>query len=632
MRRWVIGLKGDINPLLSKFYTIKDANKQSGGLASQEQVQSWWKEASQQRAAVGEPDWLGWRPERHGPQNLRDYLLSEGVPERALAKDGRDRLEPDLEAHVHQWALGLAREGYSTHDIAKLSGGLMSQTTVHRLSQRVPLRRPAVEVPAGATEWRRAESGGPRTWKDYMLGEGVPEDAFTMDRRGYLVVPEIRESLRLWVIGLGREVDESRRGRRYGSNTAAAMSGLGIRPATVRNWWQESSRQRQEAGVPAEVLPEWWWPEHPGDTVREHLVRQGVREDSLAVNGNGVLPKPIREQVWRWVTALGQQVDEATGRRRYSADKVAEMTGLLVGSTVRSWWRKVSQEQPMGVVEHQLKPDPEMEKAFPWRDGADPAGRVYAPFADENGAVHPTVRANADHVRAEGFAHSLKWLKDIARDPDDPRLPVAMANDMERLWSLLEQDVAAEVRRTIKGEDPPFARIKPALLEARHLRDHEKILEGQWGLFLTTRPAETPADQRMSLSNGRILGLYLGAVLENEEEVESFSQTYTRFPDFAMDVPNKNGPLFTMAGEAVTNYTAFANTATRPNTAEPQLDHSVINAEFVAFAVRMPTNKGRWRWQGIVALVALDNAFDPIANPHGMIIANYGDTYLPLLA
>ncbi|WP_009951226.1 hypothetical protein [Saccharopolyspora erythraea] len=58
----------------------------------------------------------------------------------------------------------------------------------------------------------------------------------------------------------------------------------------------------------------------------------------------------------------------------------------------------------------------------------------------------------------------------------------------------------------------------------------------------------------------------------------------------------------------------------------------MINAEFVAFAVRMPTNKGRWRWQGIVALVALDNAFDPIANPHGMIIANYGDTYLPLLA
>lgn len=274
-------------------------------------------------------------------------------------------------------------------------------------------------------------------------------------------------------------------------------------------------------------------------------------------------------------------------------------------------------------------PFPGMDDLFPWRDPANPRERVYEPYADSDGHVHPTVRENVAGIRAE--IKSPKLLNQLSEEPDDPRIPEMPARQRSRLWRLLEEDVAGEVKRLVLGESAP-PRLRVDRLEQYHLKAHEEALLGKWGVFLADvdLPDDQRREQRMSVTNGKILGLYLGAVLENREDRESWSERYPSYPDYSMQVPKFRKPRRWMAAEAVGNSTAFANTGLQSDIENPQYDQSAINAVFVAFRVRMPRKDGSWEWEPIVALVALENAYDLDANPHGMITVDYGDEYLEI--
>jgi hypothetical protein len=250
--------------------------------------------------------------------------------------------------------------------------------------------------------------------------------------------------------------------------------------------------------------------------------------------------------------------------------------------------------------------------------------------------VHPVVRELADRIRAQMMS-GKKVLKAIAADRDDVRLPVMGARRMEGLWPLLEQDVAAEVVRLVRGEKAPVARVVVGRLSGQHVRAHEQEMVGQWGVFLADPLAG--AGQRMSLTNGRILGLYLGAVLKAGPQMQAWEERYQRYPSYAVEARGRDGSDSTMSAEGAANSIAFVNTALEPGIpkfittgqvfAPPALDYSVINAVFQPFAVYLPDKHGGFRWEAIVALIALDNAFDPVTNPHRMIVADYGDAYLP---
>src|ERR1041384_2100916 len=93
-----------------------------------------------------------------------------------------------------------------------------------------------------------------------------------------------------------------------------------------------------------------------------------------------------------------------------------------------------------------------MDSAFPWRSPRDPVNRVYEPFADASGAVHPRIVARADEITAT-MLRQKTVLKAMVRDPDDLRLPGTLSNkQLEALWPLLGQSVAAEIRRLTRGE------------------------------------------------------------------------------------------------------------------------------------------------------------------------------------
>ncbi|MGW5578517.1 hypothetical protein [Micromonospora chokoriensis] len=268
-------------------------------------------------------------------------------------------------------------------------------------------------------------------------------------------------------------------------------------------------------------------------------------------------------------------------------------------------------------IEHKLHPNPSMENALTWRDAVDPMGKVYAPYADDAGRVHPAVVANADSITAK-MSGGKAYLTAIARNPEDARLPQSAARDMTRLWPLLEEDVAAEVRRLVRGDSAP-PRVAPRLMTEQDLLPHERVLEGQWGLAL----AWEPGSARPALTDGRILGLYLGAVLETQEDQDSWGRIYDNFPSYAMELPERRG-LTVMSSDGAANYLSFANTALK----DGKLDQERINAIFLQFVVSLTDKDGKRRPQSVIAMVALDNAFDVETNPNRIVIVDYNEGYL----
>jgi hypothetical protein len=263
--------------------------------------------------------------------------------------------------------------------------------------------------------------------------------------------------------------------------------------------------------------------------------------------------------------------------------------------------------------------------------------RVYGPFADADGRVHPRIVARADEITAVMLRHRAT-LKAMVRDPDDHRLPdTVTSKQLEALWPVLGQSVAAEIRRLTRGEALKSPPVRIARVERKHVPRHEQVLAGQWGLLLAEWPPNRSAGRRPSLLNGRILGVYLGAVLDDPDDRAYWEETYPRFPEYALGLGEGTRYESLMGAEGAANAAVVANTATqlvdRPDGRgqEFAIDEERVNAMFLEFVVRMPLPSGGFKAQIIGAVVALENAFDEKANPYGSVIVGYGDAYLPNL-
>ncbi|MFD1046027.1 hypothetical protein ACFQ1S_10860 [Kibdelosporangium lantanae] len=284
-----------------------------------------------------------------------------------------------------------------------------------------------------------------------------------------------------------------------------------------------------------------------------------------------------------------------------------------------------------------MAPVPALEKAFPWRSACDPMNRVYEPYADTNGRLHPAVVARADEITAT-MLRNKATLKAIARDPDDHRIPDTVTNrQLEAVWPVLEASVSAEIRRLTRGQALKSPPVRIARVEREHVPEHEESLIGQWGLYFTKWPPNRSKARRPSLLNGQILGVYMGAVLDDPEDLLHWEDTYERYPAYALGLGEGTRYESLMGAEGAANAAVFANTATKLVDRrkgwgkEFAIDEDRVNSLFLEFLVRVPLPAGGLRAQVIGAVVALENAFDPKANPHGSVIVSYGDAYLPNL-
>lgn len=263
--------------------------------------------------------------------------------------------------------------------------------------------------------------------------------------------------------------------------------------------------------------------------------------------------------------------------------------------------------------------------------------RVYEPFADASGQVHPGIVARADEITATMLRHRT-ILKAMVRDPDDHRLPDSVTNkELEALWPVLGEAVAAEIRRLTRGEALKSPPVRIARVERKHVPRHERSLVGQWGLYFAQWPPSRSAGRRPSLLNGHIVGVYMGAVLDDPDDVAYWEQTYERYPAYALGLGEETRYESLMSAEGAANAAVFANTATKL-VDKPDgrgqvfaIDEDRVNAMFIEFVVRMPLPNGGFRAQIIGAVVALENAFDEKENPYGSVIVGYGDSYLPNL-
>ena len=281
------------------------------------------------------------------------------------------------------------------------------------------------------------------------------------------------------------------------------------------------------------------------------------------------------------------------------------------------------------AMPQQLRYRAESDQEFPWRDPGDPLNRVYAPYADAEGGLHPAVTARAARIGP------VQGLAEMASDPQEQRLTIA-----RRGWPTvrrsLEQEVRDLVQATIEGRHVP-PHIQARILTADDVPSHEQALVGQHGAFLTEQALNAQGDQRPLRSHGQVLALYPAAVLDQPDAQEQWQETHPNFPTYAVDIPRQGGPDSLMSGEGYAGAAAFANTRLVEDAHPPAIDRSLTgtNALFVPFEVELslppgPDGTERTRWQPIMALVGLDNLYAD-HNPLGMVLADYGDTYLPLL-
>ncbi|MFC5112105.1 hypothetical protein [Kibdelosporangium philippinense] len=294
------------------------------------------------------------------------------------------------------------------------------------------------------------------------------------------------------------------------------------------------------------------------------------------------------------------------------------------------------------VVRERPEPNEYFNNVIPWR-AVNPFN-VYDPYATADGrGVHRDVLDRVDEVTAQMFG-SKNYLKYIAHNEEDDRLPDTPNSYLEALWPTLEANVGHEIRRLIRGEALQRPLVRVDRVPREHLQPGEGALLNQWGLYFAEWPPSPDMRSRPSLLNGRILGVYLGAVLDDPNDLKVWEETYVHFPHYAVEMGTnsslrkaKNRDKFksTMSAEGAANFAAFANTALKLVPKEDggqklAIDLGRVNAQFLDFRIRMPDRFGRTRWQMISVLVAFENAFDIEVNPYGMIIIDYTDTYLPL--
>jgi len=169
------------------------------------------------------------------------------------------------------------------------------------------------------------------------------------------------------------------------------------------------------------------------------------------------------------------------------------------------------------IVHHRMEPVPGNDDKFPLRDLKNPA-RAHPRYAGDDGKCHRNVALKKIKLDDKEGAH--KFLQELCAS--DPRLPLNR-RQLKTALLALAADAKEEFERLIEERPHTNPRCQPRQLSAADVQDHEQVLIGQYGLF-APRPSD-PA-QYPTLSNGRILGFYMGTVLENEHQRQQALATH----------------------------------------------------------------------------------------------------------
>ncbi|HET9641840.1 MAG TPA: hypothetical protein VFP68_00420 [Burkholderiaceae bacterium] len=309
----------------------------------------------------------------------------------------------------------------------------------------------------------------------------------------------------------------------------------------------------------------------------------------------------------------------------------------LTGDTPQ--WSSRLAETGGVIVHHRMKPVSGNDDKFPLRDPDNPE-RALKRYARADGRCHPDVKLKKIKLAGKETHDLLQRMC-----ASDPRLQLR-PEELQPVVDKLIADAQQEFERLIREQERPRdqqRRCLPQKLSAADVQDHEQALIGQYGLFVPrpSNPAEYP-----TLSKGRILGFYMGKLLESERQRQQAQATHPDSDHYAIDAgrlarrqrgrPNWGGARkrtqVTYAGLGSANSIAFANTALRrpdPDHPEPAYDYDRLNALFLPFDLELTDKDGVRRNEVAMALVALDNLFPQGDDrSHAQVLTDYGPGYL----
>ncbi|MFE5566556.1 hypothetical protein ACFQ68_16340 [Amycolatopsis japonica] len=279
------------------------------------------------------------------------------------------------------------------------------------------------------------------------------------------------------------------------------------------------------------------------------------------------------------------------------------------------------------VVDKRLRPIVGMDGQFTWRDPADPLFRVHPLFADHDGEVHPALVARADEITARVGA-GKKFFRDISHSKRDRRLPFMTDRELDDHWTALANEAVVRMRNLVRtARNPargavqlaplhptPGQRVYVTQVKKKHVPSRERVLVGSYQLCLADPPGSSPRSEWPAFTNNRFIHFYLGAMTMDDRRGIYTMQAGQGWAACVIDA------------ERAANSTAFANTAL---TAKGKLDNTRTNAAFLEVTFTFPDFRkpGRTFEIATTILVLLDNAFDRITNPFGIILPTYGGGY-----
>ncbi|MGW4127794.1 hypothetical protein [Amycolatopsis japonica] len=292
----------------------------------------------------------------------------------------------------------------------------------------------------------------------------------------------------------------------------------------------------------------------------------------------------------------------------------------------RVTWPASGNSARPAVVDKRLRPVVGMDGQFTWRDPEDPLFRVHSLFAGEDGEVHPALVARADEITAR-VGEGKDFFKQISHEKRDRRLPFMTDAQLRAHWTAIGGKAAVRMRNLVRtARNPargavrlaplhptPGQRVYVTKVKRKHVPSQEGVLVGSYQLCLADPPGSSPRGEWPAFTNDEFIDFYLGVLTGHKQE-----------GNYVMAAGR--GAAFTVIdAERAANSTAFANSALTP---DQELDDTRINAAFIGVTFTFPdiTKPSGTFKVSTTILVALDNAFDPITNPFGILLPTYGSS------
>jgi hypothetical protein len=288
------------------------------------------------------------------------------------------------------------------------------------------------------------------------------------------------------------------------------------------------------------------------------------------------------------------------------------------------WHTEIAANRQL-TIRHPMEPNEALNQQFPLRNPEDPVRQVAPAFSDKDGRLHPKVKMNG--VSAVFGSREVRGLINSMASSGFNPPEAALRNALEGL----EQEVTTELQRLMNNSraDVDASQFQSSLLSERtftrqiapsDVLPHESALVGQYGLF--AKDARVPP----TIQNGRILGLYMGSLIDSPATEARAEATYpNHYSQYLLDAPHsRSHQVTTYSGAGAINNAGFANTATLEGLGD--YDRSKINAVFLPYQARLTDNSGGKRNVSLSVLVGLGNL-----RPNQQILVNYGGNFLKQL-